>query len=566
MSSSLSLDPEVSSVIVPARRWEHRCTWLLLGVLLLSTVVMVRGIHTGEFSYNVDETQHAVTGLFVADLLRDHPVTHPVQYTYQYYAQYPALSGVLHWPPLFYLFEGFSFLLLGPTVLAARLTVVMFSLLGLTFWFVMLWELQDEWMAAAASLMLALLPSILLFEKTVMLEIPCLALSLATTYFWVRYLLRHSGGDIYWFAIFASAALLTKQNAVYLLPFCLLSGLAVRGWRMFFEIPVLRAAAICAILIAPFYSLVYALHWKTIAMDLTEKGGPSSHRISFYWLAVKNQVGWTLLLLAMLGIITNRWWDRPKVLAIFLSWIAACYGTFTLIGHREPRYVLYLIPPFVYFAFGPLLSYFRNPPLRTAGAAIAVLLLGGNLATAWSFHRPYVAGFQTAAMCVTSASKSGIILYDGPLAGNFIFFVRANDSQRRFLILRKALYATQLKDRGGYEELVHSPAEIEQLIRQDGVRFVVVSEVPRLRFESQKMLRSLLAGPTFRLLGRFPIEGTDEDANNLTLAVYENTAWAPPTEKFLRIRMLTLSHDIIVPFDRYSFVGEESQAAKPAQR
>ena len=57
--------------------------------------------------------------------------------------------------------------------------------------------------------------------------------------------------NVYWFAILSSAALLTKQNAVFLIPFCLLSGLGVRGWRLFLQAPVLRAVAICVVLIAP---------------------------------------------------------------------------------------------------------------------------------------------------------------------------------------------------------------------------------------------------------------------------------------------------------------------------
>jgi hypothetical protein len=540
----------VRAELIP-RRWTKRCSWLLVCVLALATIVVAHGIRTGEFSYNVDETQHAVTGLFAADVMRDRPLAHPVQYTYEYYAQYPALGGVIHWPPLFYFFEGLSFLLFGPTVLAARVSILGFALVGLTFWFLLVWELQNEWMAAASSLLLACLPAVLIFEKSVMLEIPCLALSLAATYFWIRYLLRQTASDVYWFALFGSAALLTKQNAIYLLPFAAISGLIVRGWRMFLKAPVLHATSLCAVLIAPYYSLVYALHWKTIAMDLTEKTASSSPRFSFYLRALPNQLGWILLLLAIIGIATSPRWDRPAVSAVMLSWMASCYATFTLIGHKEPRYVLYWTPPFLYFALGPLFGFFRKPLLRTVAAVAAAVLLSGSLASAWAFHRPYVSGYAAAAKCVTTASGSGIILYDGPLPGNFIFFVRANDPQRRFLVLRKALYATRLKESGGSEELLHTSQEIQQLIQADGVRFVVVSEGSEIHFPSQEMLRNLLASPVFRPIGRFTIEGADVRAHDLNLVVYENTAWTRPTEKFLRIRMLTLDHDIVVPFDRF---------------
>ena len=158
--------------------------FVLVAVLLFVTVVVTRGVHKGEFSINVDEGAHAVTGLYFADFLSDLPLAHPVQYTYNYYAQYPAL-GLILWPPLFHFVEGIIFLVLGPSVVSARLTTLLFALLGLIFWFKLVSELQNEWAAAVCTLLLALLPSLLLYEKAVMLEVPSLALCIAASYFWV---------------------------------------------------------------------------------------------------------------------------------------------------------------------------------------------------------------------------------------------------------------------------------------------------------------------------------------------------------------------------------------------
>jgi hypothetical protein len=533
-------------------RWDHRSTGLLLCVLVIAMVAILRGIRVGEFSYNADEAQHAVTGLYVADLVRDHPFAHPVEYTYRYYAQYPALSGVVHWPPLFYCFEGLFFLVLGPTVVAARLAILFFALLGLVFWFLLVRELLGEWAAAFSTALLALLPSVLLFEKTVMLEIPSLSCCIAASFFWILYLLKGKKSHIYWFALFASAALLTKQNGVYLIPFCVLSGLLCGGWKLFLRKEVLRAVAICFLLISPFYTLVYAVHWKTIAMDLNEKSsGAGGSRWLFYLTALPAQLGWALLGLAFLGILTSRTWARAKVPGIMSSWIVACYVTLTLIGHKEARYVIYWIPPFLYFASGLLFCFFRKPVFKVAGAAAAVVLLGATLTFAWSFHRPYVTGFAAVPKKILEQSKSAVVLFDGPLPGNFIFFMRAEDPDRRFLVLRKALYAFQLKKSGGSVELVHSPQEIENLFREDGVRFIVVSDQVPLNFESQKMLRDLLKTPSYKELGRFPIGGNDLSPPESSLVLYENLKWTPPTGKYLRIIMLTMSHDIVVPWDSF---------------
>ncbi|PYV62774.1 MAG: hypothetical protein DMG97_39515, partial [Acidobacteria bacterium] len=167
-----------------------------------------------------------------------------------------------------------------------------------------------------------------------------------------------------------------------------------------------------------------------------------------------------LLGLGVLGIVTSRRWARPEVVAIMLSWIVACYVTLTLIGHKEARYVIYWLPPFLYFACGLLFSFFRAPVLKRTAAVAATMVVATTLASAWAFHRPYVAGYAEVPKKIQEQSKSAVVLFDGPLAGNFIFFMRAEDPARRFLVLRKALYAYNIKKEGGSEELVHSAREI----------------------------------------------------------------------------------------------------------
>jgi len=196
---------------------------LLLGSIALVCVMACHNIGKGEFDYYIDEAQHAVTGLFVADFLHDLPLRHPVQYAYLYYAQYPAVA-ILHWPPLFYLFEGLSFLLLGPSVVSARLTVIFFSVVLLYQWFLLVEELQDSYTAAISTAVLGLLPMVLLFEKTVMLEIPSLALCVGAIRHWIRYLDQGRRSSLYYFGLWLSAALMCKQTSVSPLPMVSASG------------------------------------------------------------------------------------------------------------------------------------------------------------------------------------------------------------------------------------------------------------------------------------------------------------------------------------------------------
>jgi len=60
----------------------------------------------------------------------------------------------------------------------------------------------------------------------------------------------------------------------------------------------------------------------------------------------------------------------------------------------------------------------------------------------------------------------------------------------------------------------------------------------RLDFEVQGTLRDMLHSKQFKLLGSFPIFSSTQPAG-ANLLLYENEQWAPPADKFLRIRMLT---------------------------
>jgi len=522
--------------------------------------VIVRGISKGEFSYNTDETQHAVTGLYVADLFRDRPFSHPIEYTYQYYAHYPALSGVVHWPPLFYVFEGISFLVLGANVVAARLTILMFALFGLSFWYLTVERLHGAGTATLSTVLLAFTPGMLLFEKTVMLEIPSLSFCITASYFWLRYLEQGRPALLYWFTGFASAALLSKQNSIYLILFCILSVAALRKWRLLWNYHVALASLLFIVLVGPFYTLVYVVHWKTIAMDLADRHISGLAKLVFYWRALPRQAGWLFLGLSVIGLLTSLRWDKRSTTIVMISWVAACYLTFTFIGHKEARYVLYWLPPFAYFAAGLLTKMFRGRWMRIAAAACSIVLVANETGRAWSFQRPYVTGYAQAAKRVTEASRSAVILYDADLPGNFIFFIRANDPNHRFMVLRKALYVDRIKRQGGSIELVHNREEIKDLLRKYGIRYIAVSDNIPLRFNSQRDLREMLLTSQFRLVDAFQLSHNQDGVRSGNLLIYENLAWAPPTEKYLHIKMLTLNRDVVVPLE-----GFESKTDAPAQ-
>lgn len=522
---------------------------VLILVLLAILAVLSRHISKGEFNYNVDETQHAVTGVFVADLIHDRPIHHPIEYAHLYYAHYPALSGIIHWPPLFYVCEGVVFFLVGPSVVTARLTILLFAILGLWFWFRLIEELHSTAAAVVATLLLAFCPSVLLFEKTVMLEIPALALCIMSSYFWIEFLGKGRNSSLIWFALSSALAMLTRQNSIYLMLFCLFSISALQKWHILWRRATLAALAIILCLDIPYYYLSYKLHWSTVTPLLLEKQTAGLQRFTYYWEAIPRLIGWPLLVLALMGLVTCLWWNRKENNILFFSWFFSVYLMMTLIGHKEVRLVIYLVPAVIYFTIWPvLLPKPRQSWLRILSLA-ALLAVGAYTSwSAWSFERPYVMGYATVAREIRQHADSGVILVDTAIPANLIFFVRLQDSERRFVVLRKSLYSVLIEEKYGGNEYIHTREKLQELIREDGIRFIVVSNRPPEDFPIEITLREILKTPQFRLVGQYPVEGNSPEWNHYYLSLYKNLQWGPPTVPSLRIPMLTLGDDITVPF------------------
>lgn len=185
--------------------------------------------------------------------------------------------------------------------------------------------------------------------------------------------------------------------------------------------------------------------------------------------------------------------------------------------------------------------------LGLLGSVAALALVVAYSVSAWRFERPYVSGYTRAAESISQIKGPQIILYDGDLVGNFMFFLRLHDPVRRFIVLRKALFVTAVMKRFGAEELVRTPAQLDDLIKQYGIKYVVVEEPVRIEFQAQEILRDLLNTKHFFLLQAFPIESNVPSLSGRRVLFYENTEGVSPTAQFLRIKMLTLGHDIAIP-------------------
>jgi hypothetical protein len=347
----------------------------------------------------------------------------------------------------------------------------------------------------------------------------------------------------------ASLALLTKQNAVYLILFCLLSITVLRKWKLLWRRSTIWSLIIITCLAGPYYFLLSSLHWTTIAGDLAEKQVSVFQQITYYWIAIPGLVGWPLLALALIGLITCFSWNSKENNLVFLSWILSVYLVMTLIGHKEARYIIYLVPAIIYFATCPLMFCPRRYEwLQIASYVLLLLVVVITAWSAWRFERPYVSGYAPVAHEIRLISDSGVILVDTKIPANLIFFMRNEDTLRRFVLLRKALYSVRIKDELGSEEYIHTIEGLKKLMRDDGIRFIVVSNPPPDDFPVETLLRNFLSTSQFRLINRYPITGNSLEWRDSDLLLYENLTVRPPAMPYLTIPMMTLDHNITIPF------------------
>jgi hypothetical protein len=143
----------------------------------------------------------------------------------------------------------------------------------------------------------------------------------------------------------------------------------------------------------------------------------------------------------------------------------------------------------------------------------------------------------------------GCVLVDMDLPGNFTFFVRALDPARRFVVLRKALYEVRIVREWGVAEFAHNQKDVEQILKADSVRYVVVEKNMTEHFSSQNALRDLLDhSGQFKMLATVPIETNMNGWQGRSLVFYESNAPVMPPQGVLHIKMQNLRHDIEIPF------------------
>jgi hypothetical protein len=486
---------------------------LAVPVLILLAVYGLHALRSpwGEPWKNNDETRHVMTGVFVRDAIAALPASaaDPRGYAVRYYAQYPAL-GILVWPPLFYAVEGVAMTLFGTDYAVARAVLIAFDLLAAFYFHRLARRLTDPPTAHLALALVALTPAVFDLSRFVLLELPCLALILASIFHFERVLENYRARDAVTAAVFAALAALTRFDAVLLLPYFAARLVTVRRFGLLLKRGVLIGAALALALTAPYYWFTFREYSAglsaaaTTGSDAAAAKFLSAGNFVEYPSFLVDQLGWCLLFWAVVGaVVAAR--RQLRVFAVAVTLVFATYAFFAPMAECVERHVVYWVPAFALLAAVGLVAFARaDRPWGTLAAAVTVA------ATAFqaTWHPGwFVRGYADAAeYVVTHRTTTRPVLFEGVLTGGFVYQVRQHDPARSLRVLRgdKLLYVVFSDPATEYREFAKTDADILALVHAADPEYVVI-EFPGL-FELEtpvgRRFRDLLRSDR----GRFRLE------------------------------------------------------------
>jgi hypothetical protein len=460
-----------------------------------------------------DSNRHVVTSIFFRDLLTDTITTgqlsNPKDYAERYYEQYPAL-GLLVWPPLFHGVCGVAMLVFGTSAEVARWLVVLSFIVSCWCVYRLTRRVLDDDLASAVTILYSIAPLIFDYSRDVMLEMPTLALVMVSVDqfdLWLRGTRRR---HLYFAAISAALAALTRFDAAVLIPFYLGMFLLRGGWGRLWSRHVLIASAVAIVLVGPVYLVIAKemghLHVRQAAEsvggseDGTANAFLASKNLWYYPVALVEQSGWPATVLFVLGFVLSLRRNQRLENSTFIAMMVATYVTFSPLAELRARHAIYWMPSVAFFAIlglEAILGFVRGAfsgerrnviaprvteaTRRADALPLAVgtyaILFASTAFGAMSLPTYRVEGYGSAAEQILEQTSTGDrIFFDGWWDGNFTYHMRHLDPSRSRSVIRgdKLLYDFVCVPSTDFQKHVENDREIVAKFIEANPRFVVL--------------------------------------------------------------------------------------------
>ena len=521
---------------VKSRRW----LWgLAIAVCFASWALRTVG------SYNTIETdaaRHAMNGVFLRDLIARGRFTDVMEFARTYYAHLPALSLPYH-PPLFPLIEAGFYSIFGVSVLSARLAVALaIGVCALILFLLVLKTSESATLAAVSTITFLCLPEALWLGSDVMLEFPALVFTLLAIYCLHPVDREYPMRRALCFAVFAGAAVWTKQLTVFLGAVPILYLMLLGRWRLFLRPAIWVSTGVFAGIVAALTALSLPVHGAGVTQAIP--AAPIPIYQAYYRLLVRNAdfyarhyydttgpVG--IILVVTLGIalivgVFRR--GRPPSFraetALYLAWAMASLGVLFLLRPYATRYLFFTYPALIVLGYAGLLrvaGYLRAGRRAASAAAIAV----AALAVVQFPHRTHFLHGPDEAARELAAVHPRRILYCGGTDGNFILNYR----------LARAGLDTAIITGDKLPAATFAPVRFEQFAHDYGVQYIVLEDAEEVKSPWEQLSK---AGLSTMILERQIQLISSTIRWNGSLRIYRFTNPSPEPKDDLAMRMFMI--------------------------
>ena len=530
----------------------------ILIICILSLILGGKNITDEEMApLNGDMPRYLMNGAYLVDLFREFPIEKFFEFSGNYYAQYPALS-LGHHPPLTSISEVPFFLLFGISVFSGKLTILFFALSGFIFWFMLIQRRFDGHIAFISTMLIISTPFIVSYSRMVMSEIPALALLIISAYYFQQYLLEDEKRK-YLIAFLASfiLSIYAKQTTIILGLAFAWEFLGTKGFRKIFTKDILWSGVIFCIAMIPIGALSLKVspsnvqHFSSAPIEYILGSKNFLSLVNILWI---HHFTPPVLFLSVLGIALS-FWKRDSRYWFFLIWILSFCFLMIFTGARSPRYSIYWIPAFCFFA-ASLIGFCRSRLGKIGMATIVLFIASSQVVMSYYMETRFARGYKEAAQYVVDNKKGTAVLYSAQVdTGYFIFQTRALDIDRKMVVLlADKLLATSYLG-WIFEERIKKKDGIYKILKDYGVCHVVLED-KTFKSRSLELLRGELQREQFILKKTIPIkthspaQGGDDRLRGVDIKIYEYKSCGPPNpEATLDMNLPLINRSIKTRFE-----------------
>lgn len=309
----------------------------------------------------------------------------------------PTYFDSAYWqhPPLLNYMIALTSSLFGITLyLAGKIVILAFSFLSLFVFYKLCLEFKDRTFARLATSIFAATPVFWVWSNQIMHEVPQTFFFIATAYFFYLAVKRSANKYFYFAGIFLGLAMLTKSQAVIVVPVMLAYLWVEKGKTAFIEKTALKSIFIMFLIAGMVYSPYFLYRTVNNAPSLfgeeafkelvTGKAawaptGDISVPFYYYITSIFDIISFGVVFFAAGLVYIYRKKDRTMLLPVL--WVGFSYLILSLFSHKVYRYMIIAIPAMAMisaYGISAITEHLKDRRYFYAVTAILVLSLSAH--------------------------------------------------------------------------------------------------------------------------------------------------------------------------------------------